>query len=71
VVAAVLAQVKALSAPARAPDAEALARLHGLEWRARAVMEGFLAGLHGSPFHGPSVEFKEYRTTARATTRAT
>jgi uncharacterized protein (DUF58 family) len=24
-------------------------------------MEGFLAGLHGSPFHGPSVEFKEYR----------
>jgi uncharacterized protein (DUF58 family) len=24
-------------------------------------MEGFLGGLHGSPFHGPSVEFRDYR----------
>jgi uncharacterized protein (DUF58 family) len=24
-------------------------------------MEGFLSGLHGSPFHGPSVEFRDYR----------
>jgi uncharacterized protein (DUF58 family) len=24
-------------------------------------MEGFLSGRHGSPFHGPSVEFRDYR----------
>ncbi len=24
-------------------------------------MEGFLTGVHGSPFHGPSVEFNDYR----------
>ncbi len=24
-------------------------------------MEGFLSGIHGSPFHGPSVEFRDYR----------
>jgi uncharacterized protein (DUF58 family) len=24
-------------------------------------MEGFLGGIHGSPFHGPSVEFRDYR----------
>jgi uncharacterized protein (DUF58 family) len=42
-------------------DPRWLAGLHGLEWRARYVMEGFLAGLHGSPFHGTSVEFRDYR----------
>ena len=40
---------------------ELLARLQGLDWKARYVMEGFLSGVHGSPFHGPSVEFREYR----------
>lgn len=42
-------------------DPKWLESLHGLEWRARYVMEGFLAGLHGSPFHGASVEFRDYR----------
>lgn len=32
-----------------------------LELRAKAVVEGFLAGLHRSPYHGYSAEFTEYR----------
>lgn len=38
-----------------------LAALEGLDFKARYVMEGFLAGLHASPFHGFSVEFSDYR----------
>src|ERR1043166_3604611 len=36
-------------------------RIKNLEMRARIVVEGFLRGLHRSPFHGFSVEFSEYR----------
>jgi len=32
-----------------------------LDLRARFIVEGFLSGLHGSPFHGFSVEFSEHR----------
>jgi len=46
---------------ARPFDARLLTSLHGLEWRARYVMEGFLPGLHGSPFHGASIDFRDYR----------
>lgn len=35
--------------------------LEGLDFKARYVMEGFLSGLHDSPFHGFSVEFSDYR----------
>jgi uncharacterized protein (DUF58 family) len=42
-------------------DPQLLAGLKGLDFKARYVMEGFLNGLHGSPFHGFSVEFSEYR----------
>ncbi len=42
-------------------DQSALMRIKNLELRAKAVMEGFLSGLHRSPFHGFSVEFSEYR----------
>lgn len=38
-----------------------LAELGGLEFVARAVVEGFLAGLHRSPHRGFSVEFAEHR----------
>ncbi len=38
-----------------------LAALEGLDFKARYVMEGFLTGLHNSPFHGFSVEFSDYR----------
>src|SRR5512142_1609288 len=42
-------------------DPAVLARLATLELKARTVVEGFLAGLHRSPFKGFSVEFAEYR----------
>lgn len=42
-------------------DPQALAVLEGLDFKARYVMEGFLSGLHESPFHGFSVEFSDYR----------
>ena len=46
-------------------DPAALMRVKSLELRARMVMEGFMKGLHRSPFHGFSVEFSEYRPYAR------
>jgi uncharacterized protein (DUF58 family) len=42
-------------------DPKLMARLSGLDFRARYVMEGFLQGVHNSPFHGFSVEFSDYR----------
>ena len=42
-------------------DPATLARLGTLELKARTVVEGFLSGLHRSPFKGFSVEFAEYR----------
>ncbi len=42
-------------------DPSALMNIRSLELRARSVVEGFLHGLHRSPYHGFSVEFTEYR----------
>jgi uncharacterized protein (DUF58 family) len=42
-------------------DPAILARIGTLELKARTVVEGFLSGLHRSPFKGFSVEFAEYR----------
>jgi uncharacterized protein (DUF58 family) len=42
-------------------DPAVLARLGTLELKARTIVEGFLTGLHRSPFKGFSVEFAEYR----------
>jgi uncharacterized protein (DUF58 family) len=42
-------------------DPAVLSRLGTMELKARTVVEGFLAGLHRSPFKGFSVEFAEYR----------
>jgi uncharacterized protein (DUF58 family) len=42
-------------------DPAVLARLGTLELKARAIVEGFLTGLHRSPMKGFSVEFAEYR----------
>src|SRR4030095_9697772 len=39
----------------------ALMRIKNLQLRAKVVVEGFLSGLHKSPYHGFSVEFTEYR----------
>lgn len=38
-----------------------LARFGNLELLAKQVVEGFITGLHKSPFHGFSVEFAEHR----------
>jgi Uncharacterized conserved protein (some members contain a von Willebrand factor type A (vWA) domain) len=38
-----------------------IARLSNLELKARLVVEGFMTGLHKSPYHGFSVEFAEHR----------
>lgn len=42
-------------------DPAVLARLGSLELKARVVVEGYLQGLHRSPFRGLSVDFAEYR----------
>ena len=42
-------------------EPSALTRLANMNLVARAVVEGFISGLHRSPFHGFSVEFSEYR----------
>ena len=38
-----------------------LAKLEGLELRARMIVEGYVAGAHRSPYHGFSIEFAEHR----------
>lgn len=40
---------------------EILSKLSSLELRARKIVEGFISGLHKSPYHGFSVEFAEHR----------
>ena len=42
-------------------DPQVLARLAGLDLKARLIVEGFLSGRHRSPFQGFSVEFAEHR----------
>jgi len=44
-----------------AADPAALMRIKSLQLRARIAMEGFIRGIHRSPYHGFSVEFSEYR----------
>ncbi len=51
----------AATTPARFLDPELLARIGSLELLARAVVEGFMSGLHRSPYTGFSTEFTEYR----------
>lgn len=38
-----------------------ISKLASLELKARNVVEGFMVGLHKSPYHGFSVEFSEHR----------
>jgi uncharacterized protein (DUF58 family) len=38
-----------------------ISRLQNMELRARMVVEGFITGLHRSPYHGFSVEFAEHK----------
>ncbi len=52
------------ASPAQYLDPKVLARLEGLALRARSVVEGYVAGIHRSPFHGFSIEFAEHREYA-------
>jgi uncharacterized protein (DUF58 family) len=45
-------------------DPAILNKITRLELRARTIVEGFLAGMHKSPYHGFSVEFAEHREYA-------
>ncbi|MCS7054285.1 MAG: DUF58 domain-containing protein [Ignavibacterium sp.] len=42
-------------------DPKVVSKISNLELRARLVVEGFLVGLHKSPYHGFSIEFSEHR----------
>ena len=42
-------------------DPQTLAKLQSLELRARSIVEGYVSGVHRSPFHGFSIEFAEHR----------
>ena len=42
-------------------DRDRIQQFNSLEFLARQVVEGFITGLHKSPFHGFSVEFDEHR----------
>jgi len=43
---------------------EAIQRISRLEVRARHIVEGFLSGMHRSPYFGQSVEFRQHREYA-------
>ena len=45
-------------------DPRTLAKLKGLQLRARHIVEGYVSGLHRSPYHGFSIEFAEHREYA-------
>lgn len=45
-------------------DPQVLARLEGLPLRARLIVEGYISGVHRSPYHGFSIEFAEHREYA-------
>ena len=40
---------------------QTLASLDGLDLQARLIVEGYVSGMHASPYHGFSVEFAEHR----------
>ncbi len=42
-------------------DPRVLDQVSGLELKAKRIVEGYVSGLHRSPFHGFSVEFAEHR----------
>ena len=50
-----------MSRPERYLKPEVIRQVSRLDLRAKFIVEGFLAGLHASPFQGFSVEFSEHR----------
>jgi uncharacterized protein (DUF58 family) len=50
-----------MAAPEKYLRPEVIRQVARLDLRAKFIVEGFLSGLHSSPFHGFSVEFSEHR----------
>jgi len=50
-----------LANPRQYLDPRVLARISGLDIRARLVVEGLMTGMHRSPYQGASVEFAQHR----------
>lgn len=50
--------------PPKSLDPRTLAEIQGLHLRARHIVEGYVSGLHRSPYHGFSIEFAEHREYA-------
>ncbi len=53
--------IKTQDDPRRFLHPETIARVANLELRAKQVVEGFLTGMHKSPFFGHSIEFAQHR----------
>mgnify|MGYP000462905551 CR=1 FL=1 len=53
-----------MSDPRQYLDPKVLVKLERLDLKARLIVEGFISGLHQSPFHGFSVEFAQHREYA-------
>ena len=56
-----MAEPQASLDPRKYLDPKVLAKIHRLEVKARLIVEGFITGLHKSPYHGYSIEFAEHR----------
>ena len=56
-----MAATKSADDPRRFLHPTAIAKITRLELRARQVVEGFISGMHRSPFFGHSIEFKQHR----------
>jgi len=50
-----------MTAPEKYLRPDVIRQVARLDLRAKFIVEGFLAGLHASPYHGFSVEFSEHR----------
>jgi uncharacterized protein (DUF58 family) len=50
-----------MSDPKRFLHPEAVKRIVRLDLRARYIVEGFLSGMHRSPYFGQSIEFRQHR----------
>src|SRR5258708_30012400 len=53
--------MKRMSNPEKYLKPEVIRQVARLDLRAKFIVEGFLSGLHASPFQGFSVEFSEHR----------
>jgi len=61
----VLKSSRNLDGDTRFLDPKVIARISNLELVARFIVQGFLIGLHKSPYHGFSSEFSAYRKYAK------